>query len=220
MAAPKPVPKPEPKDKKPDTPPEHASPAPKPRRRKVILLIVVATALVLAATGGAAWYFTREKGVEDTAKAAPAPKPKSEKPKQAIFVPLETFTVNLQPEAGDRYLQTTLSLKVGDAAVEQAIKQQMPEIRSRLLLLLSSKRASELTSVEGKQALANQIAAQVNRVLNPEAAPAPPPTATKAPEPAAAPADGKAPDAPATAPQETAPEGPVLSVLFTNFIIQ
>jgi len=216
MAAPKPVPKPETKDKKPEAQPAQPFPAVKPTRRKLIAIIAAATTLVLAAAGGTAWYLARPKSPAEAA-AAP-PKAKIEKPKQVIFVPLETFTVNLQPESGDRYLQTTLSLKVGDPAVEQAIKQQMPEVRSRLLLLLSSKRASELTSVEGKQALANQIAAQVNQILNPGAA-AP---AAKAPE-TAAPSEGKAGGdaAPPAAPaQEPAPDGPVLSVLFTNFIIQ
>lgn len=215
MAAPKAVPKPESKEKKPEAQTEQTSPAVKPRRRKLIVIAAASTALVLAAAAGTAWYLARPKS---PAEAAPPPaKAKAEKPKQVIFVPLETFTVNLQPESGDRYLQTTLSLKVGDPGVEQAIKQQMPEVRSRLLLLLSSKRASELTSVEGKQALANQIAAQVNQVLNPGAV-AP---AAKAPE-AGAPSEGKpagaaAPPAPQ---QEPAPDGPVLSVLFTNFIIQ
>jgi len=228
MATPKPVPKPESKDKKPEAPPELPLPGAKPKRRKLIIIAALASTLVLAAAGGAAWYLARPKNpAEATAAPAPAAKPKGEKAKPAIFVALETFTVNLQPESGDRYLQTTLSLKVADPAAEQAIKQQMPEIRSRLLLVLSSKRASELTSIEGKQALANQIAAQINHVLNPGAAPPPP---LKSPEPAAAPAQkaaeagaptaDKAPEAAAPVPPEPASDGPVLSVLFTNFIIQ
>ena len=222
MAAPKPTPKPEPK--KPEAPPELPLPGAKPKRRKLIVIAALASTLVLAAVGGAAWYLARPKNpAEATAAPAPVAKPKADKSKPAIFVPLETFTVNLQPESGDRYLQTTLSLKVADTAVEQAIKQQMPEIRSRLLLVLSSKRASELTSIEGKQALANQIAGQINHVLNPGAAPPPP---LKSPEPAVVPSPDKAAEAGAPAaskapvPQEPAADGPVLSVLFTNFIIQ
>ena len=41
-----------------------------------------------------------------------------------------------------------------------------------LLLLLSSKKPSEILSTEGKQALANEIAAAVNQVLDPQPKPA------------------------------------------------
>jgi flagellar FliL protein len=169
-----------------------AAPAKKKGRMTRIVVIAGATALLLAAGSGAAWYYLRPAHGEKAAAPGKAAPKRAEKPRPALFVALETFTVNLQQENGDHYLQTTLTLKVADAAVEQSVKQQMPEIRSRLLLLLSSKRPSELTAVEGKQALANQIAGEVNAVLDPGAA-------------AAAPAGS---------------ERPVLSVLFTNFIIQ
>lgn len=210
---------------------------PKKKSRTMLIVVVAASTVLLLAGGGAAWFFLRagkHEAPEAAGKAAPKP---AEKPKPALFVPLETFTVNLQQENGEHYLQTTLTLKVADNTVEQSIKQQMPEIRSRLLLLLSSKRPSELASVEGKQALANQIAGEVNSVLNPGAArPAAAAAKTEAPaaapdpgtakpeaakaEPGASPAPAAAPapaPAPASAPDT---EGPVLSVLFTNFIIQ
>lgn len=156
------------KEKKPDALPQPpAAAAPVKKKRSKWLLIAPALVVVLAAAGGGVWYWLRPAG-DHGAAANEAPKP--EKTKPPIFIALETFTVNLQPEGGDRLLQTTFSLKVGDATVEHALKEQMPEIRSRLLLLLSSKRASELSSVAGKQLLAGQIAAEVNSVLHPEAA--------------------------------------------------
>ena len=210
-----------------------AAPPKKKSRTMLIVVAAVSTVLLLAGGGGAAWYFLRagkHEATEATAKAPPKP---AEKARPALFVPIETFTVNLQQENGEHYLQTTFTLKVADGAVEQSIKQQMPEIRSRLLLLLSSKRPSELASIEGKQALANQIAGEVNSVLNP-GAPRPAAAAAKTEAPAATADPGAAkPDAakaepgapPAPAPAKApapAPdnEGPVLSVLFTNFIIQ
>ena len=160
------------KEKKPDAPAkaQEAPAAPKKKRSKW-LLIAPALVVVLAAAGAGAWYWLRPAPAGDhaaTAKEPPKPKPADTKP--PIFVALEAFTVNLQPEAGDHLLQTTFSLKVADTAIEQALKQQMPDIRSRLLLLLSSKRPSELSSIAGKQQLAGQIASEVNHVLNPEAA--------------------------------------------------
>jgi len=77
--------------------------------------------------------------------------------KPPVFVTLESFTVNLQPENGDQYLQVGLVLKVAESATVDAVKLQMPEIRNRILLLLTSKKASEISTVAGKQRLSTEI---------------------------------------------------------------
>lgn len=196
-----------PRDKKGDARGDAAHPPKQPLRGKRLVVLVAIVLAVLAAGAGAAWMMlapsdaeTAEpdaEAAESDAKAAPrsgaakaAPRAAVAKSAPPVFVALETFTVNLQAENGDHMLQTSLSLKVTDAAVEAALKLHMPEVRSRLLLLLSSKKPSELGSVEGKQALASLIGEDVNAVL--EAA-------------GIGPAGG---------------EGPVLSVFFTAFIIQ
>lgn len=114
--------------------------------------------------GGGAWYFMQG---QPAAGEAAAEKPK-EKTTPPVFVTLEPFTVNLQPEEGAQYLQVGLVLKVSDSTDEEAVKQHMPEIRNRILLLLSSKRGSELTSVEGKQKLSTEIVAQVRQLFAPQ----------------------------------------------------
>lgn len=75
-----------------------------------------------------------------------------------IFVKIEPFTVNLQDdEYSDRLLYVELSLKVGDDKTKEVLEQYMPEVRSRLLMLLSSQEAGSLIEPQGKQHLANQI---------------------------------------------------------------
>jgi flagellar FliL protein len=205
----------------PATKPAAAAEAPPKKKRSKWLLIGLAFVVVLAGGGAGAWYWLRASPPGDPADAAKAaPKPDNQKP--PIFVAVEAFTVNLQAEGGEHLLQTAFSLKVADARVEQALKLHMPEIRSRLLLLLSSKRASELISVSGKEQLAGQIGAEVNRVLHPAAAnpAAGDPPAEKGPGTEPANAAGKSAEpAPEPARAATAP-GPVLSVFFTSFIIQ
>jgi flagellar FliL protein len=44
----------------------------------------------------------------------------------------------------------------------ELIKANMAKVRSRVLLLLSGKKASEISTVEGKQQLAGEILAAVN----------------------------------------------------------
>ncbi|MHA6847893.1 flagellar basal body-associated protein FliL [Ralstonia syzygii] len=118
------------------------------------LLLIILIVLVLAGMGGAAAWLFLGGGSHAAASAPP-------KPKEPLFVPMETLTVNLQPEEGnDRYLQIAITFKSYDKHAEEAIKSYTPELRSRVLMLLSSKAPAELYSNEGKAKLAKEIVEQ------------------------------------------------------------
>lgn len=74
-----------------------------------------------------------------------------------IFVELETFTVNLQPDPDERFLQLNLTLQVKDEKTKAKVETLMPAIRSRLLLLFGSKEANEISDLEGKELLIEEI---------------------------------------------------------------
>ena len=122
--------------------------AAKPKKKSWLLKIVIAV-VVLAGGGVAAWYAMEKPTTAQDAAVL------QEKP--PVFVTLESFTVNLQPEDGDQFLQVGLVLKVAESATVDAVKLQMPEIRNRILLLLTSKKASEISTVAGKQRLSAEI---------------------------------------------------------------
>ncbi|MCB8888514.1 flagellar basal body-associated protein FliL [Vreelandella malpeensis] len=85
------------------------------------------------------------------------------KPEPPVFARIEPFTVNLSDDRyGSRLLYTGITLRVGDEQSKKIIEEHMPQVRSRLLILLSGKQASELTSVEGKEALAQAIIGRLN----------------------------------------------------------
>lgn len=134
--------------------------APKKGKRK-LLIIIIAAVVLLAGGGGAAWFFLHAKkdGHQEEAKHEEPAKP-------PVFVKLEPFTVNLSPDGEEHYLQTDIELKVADAKITDKVKAHMPEIRNNVLLLLSSKTAGTLASMEGKQKLSNEIKDQVNKVLH------------------------------------------------------
>ncbi len=124
-----------------------------PPKSKKMLIIGLAAVLLLGGGGGAAYFLMQ--GKSDTKEVKKAEKPE--------FVVLDQFTVNLQPEEGDQYLQIALTLQVSSLEQVELIKLNMARVRSRVLLLLSSKKASELTSTEGKGLLAKEIIAAVNQ---------------------------------------------------------
>lgn len=139
--------------------------APAGASKKKLIIIILASVLVAGGVGGgAAWYFLHGKGDQEES-SSPSKKKKHSAAKAGppVFVPIDSFTVNLQPENGEQYLQIAFTLQVANAEEMDSIKLNMPKVRSRLLLLLSGKKASELNTVEGKQQLAAEIVAQVNQ---------------------------------------------------------
>jgi flagellar FliL protein len=136
--------------------PAKAEAKPKKKRRGKLLWLGVLLLGVAAAS-------TVVVMVDDPQEKPRAEQPKPEKP--PAFLNLETFTVNLQQEVGDQYLQVSLTVKATDDAAVDAMKQRMPEIRNHLLLLLSSKRSSELLTVQGKVQLADEILREVKKPI-------------------------------------------------------
>jgi flagellar FliL protein len=129
------------------------------KSRTKIWMMLGVIALLLGGGGGAgAWYLTRSgPGHQDPDKA--------ETPRPPLFLALDPFTVNLQEESGEQYLQVGLTLKVDDQGQIDLLKLHMPEVRSRLLMLLSSKKGSEILTPEGKRRLSDEIIAQVKQPL-------------------------------------------------------
>jgi flagellar FliL protein len=127
-----------------------------PPKAKSKMMIIIIAVVVLAAAGGGGAFFMM-KGGEEHSEAAPK-KAKAAKSAPPEYVPLTSFTVNLQPE-GDagQYLQVEMTLQVAGAEQAELIKTNMPLVRDRVLMLLSGKKASEITSTEGKQQLAKEI---------------------------------------------------------------
>lgn len=139
--------------------------------KKKLIIIIVGAVLLAAIGAGAAWFFMgKSKGGDEHATAAPPP-PKVDLSKPPVFLQMEPFTVNLQPENGEQYLQVAFTLQVADQAQVEYLKMYMPLLRSRILLLLASRKASEIGTAEGKQKLQTDILAEVTKPFVPNAAP-------------------------------------------------
>lgn len=133
----------------------------KPNKKGKILIIIVVV-LALAGGIGGTWYYMQNQINEISAESA------EPKKKPTAFVELDVFTVNLQPKANGAYLQVGLTIKVYETNVIEAIKTQMPEIRNRILLLLSSKEASDISTIVGKQQLATDITSEIKQAIDSE----------------------------------------------------
>lgn len=145
-----------------------AAEAPKKSKKMLIIVILVVVLLLIVAGGAAA--FVMLSGKKAPAEGEHAPE-KAEASSAPVFVNIEPYVVNLQQENGDQFLQASITLQVGNEATAEAIKAFMPLVRSRLLLVLSSKKASELQTTEGKKKLTEDIIASLNQPFTPNGKP-------------------------------------------------
>ena len=142
---------------------EEEAPVVKKSRKKLVIILL---AVILLAGGGAgAWYFMGQKAPagEQHVKAEPAKPP--------VFLVMDPFTVNLQSDGTDQFLQASFTLQVGSPEQVDLLKLYMPQVRSRLLLLLSSKKATEINTAEGKKQLNADIIASIKQPFTPGAKP-------------------------------------------------
>ncbi|CAN7250958.1 flagellar basal body-associated protein FliL [Massilia sp. LjRoot122] len=137
--------------------------------KKKLIVIAVAAVLLLGGGGGAAWYFMQDDAVAGQHSPEEAgKKKKKESDAKPEYVPVESFTVNLQPENGEQYLQVQFTLQVDGTEQATLIKDNMAIVRNRVLLLLSGKKASEISTVQGKQQLAAEIQAIIKEPFEKE----------------------------------------------------
>jgi flagellar FliL protein len=131
------------------------------------LIIIIAAVVLLAGGGGGAWFMMQKKAGDHKKEEV-----KHEEPAKApVFITLETFTLNLQPDPDEKFLQLDIQLQVASAEVVDLLKLQMPVVRNRLLLLLTSKKASEILTMEGKQQLSEEIMAEIKKPFTPTGKP-------------------------------------------------
>lgn len=86
----------------------------------------------------------------------------SKLPEGVQLVTVEPFVVNLAQEGREHYLQTQFDLKVRTPGHVAILTRNMSRIRSRVLLLLSGTKASEIASPDGQKTLAGSIIATIN----------------------------------------------------------
>lgn len=141
---------------------EAAEAASPPGSKKKLFIILGVLVALLAAGGAAAWFFMgRSSATTEHVGETPAKPP--------VYLPLDTFTVNLH--GSEQFLQVDLTLQGTEQAEVDAIKLHMPRVRSRLLTLLASKDAEDLLAPEGKDKLAKDILAEINKPFEPKGSP-------------------------------------------------
>jgi flagellar FliL protein len=153
------------------------APAAKGGKKKLIIIIIAAVLVLVLLVGGVLAFLMMRGGDEEHAEGGDghggnthaaakghepepvaAPRARAHDPAHPpTFVPLDPFTVNLADRDNDRYAQIGITLELDDPKIGDELKVYMPAVRNNILMLLSSKKAVQLMTREGKERLARQI---------------------------------------------------------------
>ncbi len=181
-----------------------------PKKKGKLMLFIIIGVLVLVLVGGAGAFLLLKKKPaegEDGEEEAPAKseKKKKDKKKDAHALPAfykfdKPFTVKLQSDGGEAYLQVDVQAKLLDATLIDQMKGFDPEIKHKVTLLLLGKKSTDLNNAQGVQKLSNEIRETINNILEP-------------PSPKSKKSGGEPGD-------EADPDAPVQAILFTTFIVQ
>ncbi len=155
--------------------PEKDTPKKKGGKLKLIILLLVVLA-ILGGGGFAAWKFFLQPKATDEAHENATSQEAGAGPEAAKegggglegasqLVTLESFVVNLSDPMGRRYLKTTMDVEVADAAAATALTAAMPKVKDTLLLLLSSKSFADISSMDKKIELKNEIVDRLNLII-------------------------------------------------------
>ncbi len=108
-----------------------------PKRPLLVILLVLISVVACGAAGYSWWLLQQHKNGAEPAAA------KQQPPAAPVFMPLDTFTVNLvTPDNNpDRVLYIGLTLRLPDESTRRQLNDFLPEVRSRLLMLLSRQEA-------------------------------------------------------------------------------
>ena len=133
--------------------------------RKKVLILFVGIQVLMAA---GAFVFLKMY-VAPRIQAAYEEPVKEEKEERGQIHLIEDIIVNPAGTNGTRYLSTSIGLEMSDFGDEtDRFEKLTPVIRDIFIAILSSRTLEELSSIEGKEKLRDEILVQVNEAIRPD----------------------------------------------------
>ncbi len=167
--------------------PEGAAQPKKSKLRKIIILLSLI--LLLGGLGGGAYWFISndptildsilgsseeeategeaseqaEEGKEGEGESSESGAPVKTGP--TTLVSLAPLTINLSDTGSSKYLKVGIDIELANADAAKELERQKARIRDAIIILLSSKTYSTLSTTTGKIAVKNEIASRINQIL-------------------------------------------------------
>ena len=134
----------------------------------LVLLIGVMMVLLLGLGGGLfmMWNKLSDLNAQSMANAA-VQGGTNGSPEHSVgpIFSLDTFIVNLADKGGNRYLRVTMDLELGNPELESEVSQRLPQVRDSILMILPTKRFEDISTVQGKTSLRDEMMETINSYL-------------------------------------------------------
>jgi flagellar FliL protein len=126
------------------------------------LLIVLASLISIALGAGGTFFLL---GSKEPAEAAESSVETQASFGERVF-DLDPFVVNVTGEGYPRYLKLQVAFEMDSLSGREEIEARVAQVRDSTILLLSSKRLSDITEFEGKALLKDDLRERVNALLD------------------------------------------------------
>ncbi len=172
-----------------ETPPlPEGTAQPKKSKLKKIVILLSLVLLLGGLGGGAYWFISNDPAIldsilgssdEEGAQGEEGADAKGEgeaeqdasqttgklKTTPTTLVSLAPLTVNLSDTGASKYLKIGIDIELTSADAAKEVERQKARIRDAIIILLSSKSYSTLSTTSGKIAAKNEIASRINQIL-------------------------------------------------------
>ena len=132
------------------------------KSKKGLFIIIIIAVLVLGGGGFGAYWFLLRTPPPTAAELAEIEAAKKPEPVILPVFALKPFVVNLADKKSRRYLKVTMKLELSNEELLEEVDKRRAQLRDVVLTLLSSKTAAEISTLEGKFLLRQDIIKRVN----------------------------------------------------------
>ena len=137
---------------------------------KLVIILIGVMFVLIIGMGGGMFMMWSKLAVISAHTVVPESDKSAEKakPEQAgKVVALDTFIVNLADPGANRYLRVTMDLEVSGSGKtpDEEITRRTSQLRDAILMILPTKKFSDIVSTEGKTALRDELISALNMLL-------------------------------------------------------
>lgn len=143
---------------------------------KIIIIALLVNVVALIGLAAAVWMqFSKDKtqvslgDIEASKSSSPAPaegEAKADAPAAASQFIKENFRVNLAESGGAHFAIVDVEIEVDDDFVKEEVLRLRPKIRDFVVVILSSKTYEQISSVDGRDFLREEIRNKINGYLS------------------------------------------------------
>jgi len=130
-------------------------------------MIIIGLVILLLAGAGAGYYFFMGNSEElDSEVSEEVIEEEDEEASDDIYYDMKkSLIVNFPKDSGASLIQVSVSLLVKGEETIEALKKHEPMIRNNLLMAISAKGSKNLMTIEGKEALRDEMLKVVGEVM-------------------------------------------------------